>query len=72
MNKKGDKTANKVVSTLKKDGGMTITDIVHKTKLSRSAIRTILAKLDGANKVSVKKIGMAKVYSLNGGRKWKI
>ena len=72
MNKKGDKTANKVVSTLKKDGGMTITDIVKKTKLNRSAVRTALAKLDGARRVRIKKIGMAKVYSLNGGRKWKI
>jgi len=35
---------------------------------SRSAVRTALAKLDGAGKVSIKKVGMAKIYSLIGDR----
>jgi len=47
---------------------LTITEIVEEIKLTRSAIRTALAKLDGAEKVVVRKIGMAKVYSLNGGK----
>ena len=66
MNKESDKTVNKIVFKLRKDGSLTITDLVNRTKLSRSAIRTALAKLDGAEKVSIKKIGMAKLYSLRG------
>jgi len=66
INNKKDRIVDKVSSALKDSEGLTITDIVKKTKLSRSAIRTALAKLDGADKVSVRKIGMAKVYSLNG------
>ena len=64
--KKGDKSIERVYSVLKNSSGLSITEIVEKTKLNRSAVRTNLAKLDGANKVSVKRIGMAKVYSLNG------
>ena len=67
MNNIGYKHLNKIVSILKSkinSGGLTITDIVNKTNLSRSAVRTALANLDGGNKVSIKKIGMAKVYSL--------
>ena len=64
MNKIGDKALNKIVSILKNNsGGLTITEIVNKTNLGRSAVRTTLAQLDGGNKVSIKKIGMAKVYS---------
>ena len=64
-----DNNANKVVNDVKKVlrgfDGLTITDLVNQTKLSRSAIRTALAKLEGGKNVSIKKIGMAKVYSLN-------
>jgi len=68
-NNKRDKSVNKVYFVLKNSDGLTITEIVKKTKLNRSSIRTALAKLDGANKVLVRKIGMAKVYSLNTGKK---
>ena len=68
VDKKGDKVMDNVEKNLKKNGGMTITDIVKKSNLSRSAVRTALAKLDGAGKVSIKKVGMAKVYSLIGDR----
>lgn len=65
MNKIGDKHLNKIVSVLKNNSdGLTITDIVDKTNLSRSAVRTALANLEGRYSVSIKKIGMAKVYSL--------
>ena len=66
--KKEDNIVDKVVSILKNSDGLTITEIVKKTKFTRSAIRTALAKLDGAEKVDVRKIGMAKVYSINGGK----
>ena len=60
-----DNALKKIVSVLKvNNDGLTITEIVSKTKLSRSAVRTALANLDGGDKVSIKKIGMAKVYSL--------
>lgn len=44
--------------------GLTITELVRESKLSRSAIIVELAKLEGANKVSVRRAGMAKIYSL--------
>lgn len=57
----------KIISELMHDNklGSSITDIVKLTKLSRSAVRTNLARLEGAGKVSSRKIGMAKVYILN-------
>ncbi len=57
---------NKITKVLKRDsnGGLTITGLVDVSKLNRSAVRTALAKLEGAGKVEVRKIGMAKVYSL--------
>jgi len=42
-----------------------ITELVSLSKLSRSAVRTAIAKLEGANKISFRNIGMAKVYFLN-------
>lgn len=73
INKMGDKVVfenkddavDKIDYVLKNSNHLTITEIVDRTKISRSAIRTALAKLDGAGKVSVRKIGMAKVYHLN-------
>jgi predicted transcriptional regulator len=45
--------------------GRSITEIVKLTNLSRSAVRTCLAHMEGAGKIKVRKIGMAKVYILN-------
>lgn len=53
---------NKIISVLKKE--LSISDIVAVSKLSRSLVRTMLARLEGAEKVSFRKIGNAKVYSL--------
>jgi DNA-binding Lrp family transcriptional regulator len=65
MNKIGDNILNKIVSILRNNSrGLTITEIVNKTNLSRSTVRTALANLEGGNRVSIKKIGMAKVYTL--------
>jgi len=50
---------------LKKTGrGLTITDIVKKSKFSRSTVINVLAKMEGAKKISFRKVGMAKVYYL--------
>ena len=46
--------------------GLTITDVVRKSKYSRSTVRNVLAKLEGANQVLFKKVGMAKLYFLGG------
>ena len=45
--------------------GKTITEIVNESNLSRSSIRTALARLEGAGRLNIRKIGMAKVYTLN-------
>lgn len=64
------KVVNKVSEVLKRtDTGLTITELVDISKLSRSAVRTALANLDGAGKVSVRKIGMAKLYFWRGNKK---
>ncbi len=42
--------------------GMTITDITKGLSISRSAVRTALAFLEGQEKVIYRNIGMAKVY----------
>lgn len=62
--KKRGNVVDEVYSSLKNSDGLTITEIVKTTKLNRSSVRTALAKLDGAEKVIVRKIGMAKVYYL--------
>ncbi len=56
---------NKLVKILKQNpGGLTITELIRESKLSRSAIIVELAKLEGANEVSIRRAGMAKIYSL--------
>ena len=44
--------------------GLTITELVRVSKLSRSAILIELAKLEGAGSVAVRRVGMANIYSL--------
>ncbi|MCR4327095.1 MAG: hypothetical protein NUV46_00765, partial [Nanoarchaeota archaeon] len=48
-----------------KNTGKTITELVNISNFSRSAVRTVIAKLEGANKIHFINIGMAKVYFLN-------
>ena len=63
-----DDAVKRIVSILKDKSGLTITEIVDLSKLSRSSVRTSLAKLEGGNKVDLRNIGMAKVYSLRGAK----
>ncbi len=56
---------NKLVVLLKKNShGLTITELVVKSGLSRSCVRILLAQLEGARKVLFRQVGMAKVYLL--------
>ena len=54
MLKKRDFIEGKLLKILNKGSkaGLTITELVKDSKFSRSAVRTALAKLDGAKKVS--------------------
>ncbi len=61
-----DKRLNKVVNFLKKNSnnGLSITELVKVSKLSRHVILIALAKLEGANRVHIREVGMAKIYFL--------
>jgi predicted transcriptional regulator len=48
----------------KNNVGLTITELVSLSKLSRSTVRVALARFEGAAKISFRKVGMAKVYCL--------
>jgi len=56
----------KIVDILKraKGKGTSITELVSKSSLPRSSVRISLAKLEGAREVSIRKVGMAKLYYL--------
>lgn len=60
-----NKSVEEVVKILKKNHqGLTITELVDVSGFSRSLVRIVLARLEGANRVNVRKIGMAKVYTV--------
>ncbi len=48
--------------------GRTITELTEISQLSRSAVRTALARLEGAKRIDYRQIGMAKVYFTEDGR----
>ena len=43
--------------------GRTITEIVSMSRLPRSVVRILLARLEGAVRIGFRKVGMAKIYS---------
>ncbi len=58
-----EKEERKVLSIISgSDEGSTITEIVALSKLPRSVVRILLARLDGAGKIRFRKVGMAKIY----------
>ena len=61
-----NKKVNKIIAILRKNSihGLTITELVKTSKFSRHTVITILTKLEGAEKVFIRKAGMAKIYSL--------
>jgi len=67
MLEKKEMIEDKIAKILKNDSkGLTITELVDKIKLNRSSVRIALARLDGADKVYIRKVGMAKLYFLEG------
>jgi len=58
---------DKVFEIVKSSGdtGRTITEIVAMSRLPRSVVRILLARLEGAQKIGFRKVGMAKIYSVN-------
>ncbi len=61
------KAEKRIVDFLSRnDVGLTITELVSLSKLSRSTVRIILARLEGARKISFREVGMAKVYVVGG------
>jgi len=64
LNSVGDKIIFRIVEK-NKERGVSITEIVEISNLSRSAIRIILAKFEGAGIVEMRQAGMTKLYFLN-------
>jgi DNA-binding transcriptional ArsR family regulator len=60
---KSDEKLIKVLGSSERE--MSITEIVLVSRISRSAVRTMLARLEGAGKVSFRKVGMTKLYSID-------
>lgn len=46
----------------KKKEGYTVSELASKLKVSRHKISNIFAFLEGAEKVEIRKVGMAKIY----------
>lgn len=58
-----DKNKIKIIQELKKSSnGYTISELAKKLNLSRQTIANSFAFLDGAQKVIIRKTGMAKIY----------
>lgn len=58
-----EENTKKVLAIVVNSDGRTITDVVNISKLPRSVVRILLARLEGAGKVSFRKIGMSKLYT---------
>ena len=55
----------KIIELLKKNNsGLTIAEISKLLKIARNTASIHLAKLEGAKQITIRKVGMAKIYSL--------
>ncbi len=62
-----EKTRNQIIGELRKSQtGYTISELSKKLKLSRQTIANCFAFLEGAQKVNIRKVGMAKIYYWSG------
>ena len=58
-----EKSRSKIITELKRNReGYTISELSKKLKLSRQTIANCFAFLEGAQKVNIRKAGMAKIY----------
>jgi predicted transcriptional regulator len=58
-----EKYRDKIITELKNNkAGYTISELSKKLKLSRQTISNCFAFLEGAEKVNIRKAGMAKIY----------
>jgi len=56
-------TTEKIIKSLKENpNGFTISELSRRLNLSRQTVSNVLAFLEGAQKVRIRKVGMAKVY----------
>jgi len=55
----GKKVVNALIGSKE---GITLTEITKETKLARQTISVVLANLEGANKVRIKRVGQANLY----------
>ena len=55
----------KIINLLKENSsGLTIAEISKLLKVARNTASVHLAKLEGAKQITIRKVGMAKIYSL--------
>ena len=52
----------KVLKTIKANNGLTITELVEESNVSRGQVRISLAYLLGADKIIERSVGMSKLY----------
>lgn len=56
---------DKIINLLKGNNlGLTIADISKLLRVTRNTVSVHLAKLEGAKQIEIRKVGMAKIYSL--------
>lgn len=52
-----------ILKELKKyNQGYTVSELARKLKISRHSVSLVFAYLEGANKITIRKAGMAKIY----------
>ncbi len=61
----GVEEKERLIRMLLKDGGRTLAELVRETGFPKTFINHYLSKLEGANKVIIRQIGKAKLYTLN-------
>ena len=57
------KDQQKILKLIRKsEYGLSITELTEKSEFPRCKVRTCLARLEGADKIKFRSIGMAKIY----------
>ena len=62
-----DPNRKKIIEELKRNpSGFTVSELSKKLKVSRHTVANCFAFLEGAQKVKIRKVGMAKIYFWEG------